>query len=43
MSNKPIATIKNFSGMGDNGVYYLEGMSLYKLNRQEDQAIGKVK
>ena len=34
MSNKPKITIKNFSGMGDNGMYYLEGMSARKLQGQ---------
>ena len=34
MSNKPKITIKNFSGMGDDGVYYLEGMSARKIQGQ---------
>ncbi len=34
MANKPKATIKNFTGMGNSGSYYLEGMSPYKLNGQ---------
>jgi len=34
MANKPKIQIKNFSGMRDDGVYYLEGMSPRKLNGQ---------